>query len=180
MPSPVSHIHANSHATLIGWLVCFQAGTPGVHVSDNGTVRLDLDNEPQPDAALFIDPARGGQARLSQDGYIEGPPELIAEVAASNVSIDLHAKFNVYRRNGVREYLVWRVRERAIDWFVLRGSQYERLEPDPQGLLRSQVFPGLWLDPTRLLAGELARVLQVLQQGLSSPEHAAFVETLTR
>ena len=82
-----------------------------MEVSDNSTVRLDLDNEPQPDALLLIDPARGGQVRFSPDDYIEGSPELVAEVASSSVSYDLHAKLHVYRRNGVREYVVWRVLE---------------------------------------------------------------------
>jgi Uma2 family endonuclease len=146
-----------------------------VEVGDNGSVRLDLDNEPQPDALLIIDPACGGQVRISADGIIEGAPELVAEVASSSVSYDLHVKLQVYRRNGVREYLVWRVLEREIDWFVLRAGQYERMPVDVQGLLRSEVFPGLWLDPAALVRGDLATVVAIVQQGLASPEHAAFV-----
>ena len=163
---------------LITWLVYYTAGTPGVSVSDNTTVRLDLDNEPQPDALLLIDPTCGGQIRISSDDYIEGSPELVAEVASSSVSYDLHAKLHVYRRNGVREYLVWRVLEQAIDWFMLRAGQYEPLPLDAGGLLRSEVFPGLWLDPAALVRGDLATVLAIVQQGLGSPEHAAFVTRL--
>ena len=100
--------------------------TPGVRVADNSTVRLDLDNEPQPDVAVFLDPKLGGQALISPDGYIERAPELVAEVTASTVSIDLGPKKHVYRRNGVREYVVWRVLDQAIDWFALRHGQYAR------------------------------------------------------
>jgi Uma2 family endonuclease len=179
MPSPVRYRHHGApHAHLIGWLVQYAAGTPGVSVSDNSTVRLDLDNEPQPDALLRIDPTCGGQTRDSSDDYIEGSPELVAEVASSSVSYDLHAKLHVYRRNGVREYIVWRVGERAIDWFVLRAGQYERAPVDAHGLVRSAVFPGLWLDPAALLRGDLATVLAIVQQGLGSPEHATFVARL--
>jgi Uma2 family endonuclease len=179
MPSPVRYRHHGvPHALLIGWLVQYAAGTPGVAVSDNSTVRVDLDNEPQPDALLLIDPARGGQAHFSTDDYIEGSPELVAEVASSSVSYDLHAKLHVYRRNGVREYIVWRVLEQAIDWFVLRAGQYERLPVDADGLLQSEVFPGLWLDPAALVRGDLATVLTIVQQGLVSPEHATFVTRL--
>jgi Uma2 family endonuclease len=179
VPSPVRHRqHGSPHAQLIGWLVQYAANTPGVEVGDNSSVRLDLDNEPQPDALLFIDPACGGQVRISDDGMLEGAPELVAEVASSSVSYDLHAKLHVYRRNGVREYLVWRVLEREIDWFVLRAGQYERMLGDAQGLLRSEVFPGLWLDPAALVRGDLATVLAIVQQGLASPEHAAFVTRL--
>jgi Uma2 family endonuclease len=179
MPSPVRHRqHGAPHAQPIAWLGLYADHTPGVELGDNCSVRLDLDNEPQPDARLFIDPAPGGQVRLGDDGIIEGAPELIAEVASSSVSDDLHVKLPVYRRNGVREYLVWRVLDREIDWFVLRAGQYERMAVDAEGLLRSAVFPGLWLDPAALLRGDLATALATAQRGLGSPEHAAFVSRL--
>lgn len=179
VPSPVRYRrHGVPHAHLIIWLGQYAASTPGVDVSDNSTVRLDLDNEPQPDALLLLDPASGGQAHFSSDDYIEGAPELVAEVAASSASYDLHAKMHVYRRNGVREYLVWRVLEEAIDWFVLRAGAYERLAVDAAGLLRSEVFPGLWLDTSALLRGDLAAVFSTVQQGIGSPEHAAFIARL--
>jgi Uma2 family endonuclease len=179
LPSPVRHRqHGAPHAHLIGWLGQYAANMPGVEVGDNSSVRLDLDNEPQPDALLLIDPARGGQTHISDDGIIEGAPELVAEVASSSVSYDLHAKLHVYRRNGVREYIVWRVLERQIDWFVLRAGQYERFLVDAQGLLRSEIFPGLWLDPAALVRGDLRTVLTIVQHGLASPEHGAFVTRL--
>jgi Uma2 family endonuclease len=178
MPSPVRlRRHGQPHLHLATWLGNYEAATPGVEAGNNGTVRLDDDNEPQPDAFLLIDPARGGQARISADDYVELAPELVAEVAASSVSYDLHAKLGAYRRNGVREYLVWRVLDRHFDWFALRAGQFEPLALDA-GVLRSEVFPGLWLDPAALLTGDMARVLVVLQQGLADPGHAAFVQRL--
>jgi Uma2 family endonuclease len=179
LPSPVRvEQHAEQHGDLITWLGTYRLHTPGVRFGDNATVRLDLDNEPQPDVVAFLDPKVGGQATISSDGYIEGAPELVAEVTASTVSIDLGPKMHVYRRNQVREYLVWRVQDRAIDWFILREGQYQRLSPDAAGVYRSEVFPGLWLDAAALLSGNLVRVHQVLQQGLASPEHAQFVASL--
>ena len=179
VPSPARHrYHGHQHTHLISLLGYYEAHTPGVEASDNVTVRLDLDNEPQPDALLFIDPACDGQARIDADGYIEDAPELVAEVAASSASYDLHAKLRVYRRNGTREYIVWRVLDKEIDWFVLRAGQYERLPLDAEGLYHSEVFLGLWLDPAALLRGDLATVLAVVQRGLASPEHAAFAARL--
>ena len=179
VPSPVRHrYHGHQHTYLISLLGYYEAHTSGVEASGNVTVRLDLDNEPQPDVLLFIDPACGGQAIIDADGYIEGAPELVVEVVASSASYDLHAKLRVYRRNGVREYIVWRVLDKEIDWFVLRAGHYERLPLDAEGLYCSEVFPGLWLDPAALLRGDLATVLAVAQRGLASPEHAAFVARL--
>lgn len=175
IPSPVRHTyHGAPHARVIIWLGHYQARTPGVETSDNSTVRLDLDNEPQPDAALFIHPTRGGRARIDDDGYIEGAPELIVEVTSSRASYDLHTKLHLYRRNGVREYVVWRVLDQEVDRLLWRDGQYERLTPDAGGILRSTTFTGLWLDPDALLRGDLAALLAVLDQGLASPEHAAF------
>jgi Uma2 family endonuclease len=163
---------------LLTWLGSYEAATPGVEGGDNGTVRLDLDNDEQPDGYLLIDPARGGQARLSNDDYVELAPELVAEVAASSASYDLHTKLHVYRRNGVREYLVWRVQDQQFDWFIQRSGHFQPLPLDAAGLLRSEVFPGLWLDPAAMLRGDMLGVLAVLQQGLASPDHAAFVQRL--
>ena len=105
-------------------------------------------------------------------------PELVAEVAASSASYDLHDKLRAYQRNGIREYIVWRVREAAIDWFVLREGRFEKLLPDASGCLKSETFPGLWLDPVALIAGDFTRVLAVARQGIASDEHAAFVARL--
>lgn len=179
MPSPVRYQrHGRPHSLLNAWLVHYEGGTPGVATATDATTRLDMDNEPQPDGVLFIDPAYGGQVRISDDDYIEGAPDLAVEVAASNVSIALNAKLNVYRRTGVREYIVWRVLDKEIDWFILRDGRYDRLRPDAAGVYRSEIFPGLWLDTAALLRGDVAGMLAMLQRGVASPEHAAFVEQL--
>jgi Uma2 family endonuclease len=179
MPSPVRlQSHAQPHGQVITWLGVYCAATPGIFLADNATVRLDLDNEPQPDALLRLAPDQGGQARVSDGDYLEGPPELIAEIAASSAAYDLHEKLRVYRRSGVQEYLVWRVGDRQVDWFSLSEGEYVPLRPDADGVLRSQAFPGLHLDVAALLEGDLARVLAVLQEGLETAEHAAFVEHL--
>jgi Uma2 family endonuclease len=144
MPSPVRHrLHSHPHSCLISWQWVYAARTPGLDSGDNGSIRLDLVNMPQPDAYLIIRPERGGQAQISEDDYIEGAPELIAEVASSSASYDLGSKLDAYRRNGVREYIVWRVLDRAVDWFVLRDEKFERLAPEQDGTLRSTVLPGL-------------------------------------
>ncbi|MCC5644606.1 Uma2 family endonuclease [Nostoc sp. CHAB 5824] len=170
--------HGQPHGWIVGWLFTYEAATPGVASAVEPTVRLDLDNEPQPDAVLLINPKAGGQARLSDDDYIEGAPELIVEIAASSVAIDLHAKKQAYRRNGVKEYIVWQVLDQKLTWFYLEQGEYVELATDSNGILRSQIFPGLWLGVAELLAGNMQSVLTVLQTGLQSPEHAAFVQIL--
>lgn len=167
-----------SRFDLIGWLGAYEGASPGVQGADNASIRLDLENIPQPDVCLFIDPSLGGQARISEDDYIEDAPEFIGEVAASRVSDDTTTKLQVYRRNSVREYLIWRVQDRAIDWYVLRGSLFVKQEPDADGLYRSKVFPGLWLDASALIRGDAVAVRTALERGLASPEHAAFVQQL--
>jgi Uma2 family endonuclease len=172
--------HGRPHAALVGWLMVYKAATPGVDLGDNATVRLDADNEPQPDALLRIEPEVGGNSRISDDDYVEGVPELIAEIAASSASYDLNDKLNAYRRNGVQEYIVWQIYENRLDWFSLQEGRYVPLEPDGVGVIRSSVFPGLWLAVNALREGDLAEVLAVLQQGLQTAEHQAFVEHLNQ
>ena len=139
---------------------------------------MDDENEPQPDGLLLIEPERGGQALIDEEGYIVGGPELVAEISASSVSRDLKPKLRVYQRHRVQEYIVVRVRDEEVDWFIRRRGQFRRLRPGRDGIIRSEVFPGLWLDPSALIRRDLVRVLAVLQQGLASPEHAAFVARL--
>jgi Uma2 family endonuclease len=166
--------HGKAHGDIMGWLWTYKAATPGVELYDNPTVRLDVDNEPQPDAVLRV--VKGGRSWISEDDYIEGAPELIVEVAASSASYDLHDKLRVYRRNGVREYIVWRTYGQQIDWFYLESGEYQSLVTDASSVLCSQQFPGLWLATDALLSGNLSEVLSVLQQGIASPEHQAFVK----
>lgn len=170
--------HGEPDGCMITWLGNYSAATPGVRLSVNTTVRLKKGNEVQPDAFLRLEPGKGGRARVSEDDYLEGPPELIVEIAASSASYDLHDKKRVYQRNGVQEYIAVQVYEQRVDWFVLREGVYATLTPDESGVLRSEVFPGLYLQPAALWSGDLAAMLATLQQGLNSPEHAAFVERL--
>jgi hypothetical protein len=180
MASPVSfRRHGRHHLRLAMWLGEYVYATPGVDAGVDSTVQLDPDNEPQPDVSLLILPAHGGQSIVDGDeDYIVGAPEFAAEVAASSARRDAHQKREAYRRNGVREYFIWRTAEAAIDWFVLRDRRYEQLSPDAAGVVRSETFPGLWLDVPALLRDDLPAVSAAIKNGIASPEHAAFVERL--
>jgi Uma2 family endonuclease len=135
-----------------------------VILADNGTVYLDGRVEVQPDAFLWRpDPQSGYE---TEDDYFEGAPQLIVEVAASSVSYDLHQKKEAYRRNGVREYVVWRVLDTAIDWFRLQDGEYVPVQPDANGLIESAQFPSLRLHVDSMLAGDLSAVLAYLRPTL--------------
>jgi Uma2 family endonuclease len=170
--------HGQPHSAIMAWLGIYCASTPGVEMADNTTVRLDLNNEPQPDALLRIDEACGGQSYVSDDDYIEGAPELIVEIAASSASYDLHDKLRVYCQNGVREYVVWQVADRKISWFSLQDGEFVALLPDEADVLHSLVFPGLCLSVEALLAGDLARVFAELQAEMAMETHQDFVKAL--
>ncbi len=180
MPSPVRQgSHGRMHSQIMLWLGTYYVATPGLDLGDNATVRLGID-EVQPDALLRLEPEHGGRSHINEEDYIEGPPELIVEIASSSTSYDLHEKRDVYRVRGVREYLGWQVYDERIDWFQLVNDEYAPLAPDESGMIRSQVFPGLQLDVEALLDGDMVKVLAVLQQGLQTSEHAAFVARLAQ
>src|SRR5258706_4333834 len=180
MPSPVrTKRHGRPHVILSGWLSYYIAKTPGLEeFGDNSTVRLDLDNEPQPDLFLNLPRHAGGQAELDEDDYLVGAPTLACEIAASSVSIDLHVKLNVYRRNQVREYLVWRTQDRAVDWFAWREGRYEALVSNHSEILKSEQFPGLWLDRAALIGENLSELFKTLDLDTATDEHAQFVKKL--
>ena len=183
MGSPVRLRHHGRPEHLLGaWLGFYESATPGLVVANNTTVRLDLDNEFQPDLLLCLPEHAGGQARIDSDDYVAGAPELVVEVAASSVSRDLHQKLAVYRRNGVREYVVHRVDDAAVDWFVLAHGAYERQVADGQGRYHSRQFPGLCLDVPALLRSDLAGVRAAVDHAIAAAaaEHAALVQRLLR
>jgi len=181
MASPVK---AKGHSTPVNiiqtWLGNYCADTPGTNAGANGSIRLDIENMPQPDAWLIIEPSHGGQAVYSDDDYIEGAPELIVENANTSAGIDLHDKLRAYRRNSVREYIVWRTFDQQIDAFTFRDGDFHKADLPADGILKSEVFPGLWLDTRATLAHDRAKINATLSQCLATPEHAGFVEKLKR
>lgn len=178
MSSPLKRPHGRHHSKIMTWLGVYEAATPGTESLDNTTVILGLESELQPDAFLMILPEFGGQMRENSDEYLEGSPELVAEVASTTESIDLKTKLRDYEKAGVKEYLVVALRQKNLFWFMRRRGRFKELAPGSDGLLRSEVFPGLWLDPAALLKPNLPQMLEVVRQGIASPEHAAFVVRL--
>ncbi len=179
MPSPVSFGYHGKSDDDFAWLLRqYTISTPGTESGGNSTVRLDIDNEPQPDHLLIVLPECGGRIAIDADGYVNGSPELVVEISGSSASFDLGEKFKVYRRNMVLEYIVWRVYDGELDWFEYRNGKYERLSPDESEVYRSSTFPGLWLHAPAFLNRDFPRVLDTLARGLASPEHAAFAAKL--
>ena len=180
LASPVrAKQHGLPHSDLMAWLGTYRIFTPGVMVYDNATVRLSGDSEPQPDALMRIANSKGS-SRITEDDYIEGPPELALEIAGSSAAYDLHDKKEAYRRNGVQEYIVWDSGARSLTWFHLRADQYVALQPDKSGIIQSEVFPGLWLNVEAFTAGDLRQVYETLQVGISNKAHQEFVNKLNR
>jgi Uma2 family endonuclease len=179
MASPVSaKQHGEVHSMMMTMLGFYSIYTRPCVCGDNSTINLDSKNAPQPDCYLRLETEFGGQTKI-EDGMIVGAPELIAEISASSVSYDLHDKKSAYERNGVKEYIVWRVDDRKIDWFVLEEGSYKLLNQDKNGVYKSNVFPGLWIDSALLIAGKFAEALKVLNEGIHSQDHRDFVASLT-
>jgi Uma2 family endonuclease len=174
--SPLKLRHSEPHVALSSVFAAYRGSTPGVQVGDNATILLGELAEPQPDLFLRILPEFGGQSRTSKDDYVEGAPELIAEVAYTTRSVDLHAKRNDYQRHGVLEYLVADVGSQRLHWMDLAAGADVPVGQD--GVVRPRVFPGLWVDSAALFRNDYAALMSTLQQGLASPEHAEFVRKL--
>ena len=174
--SPLRITHGSSHLLLGAVFSAYEGRTPDVEAGDNSTIQLGEDSEPQPDLYLRVLREFGGQSRTTEDDYVGGAPELIAEIAHSSRAIDLHAKRDDYARYGVVEYLVLCLQERQLRWFDLRGGQ--ELQADGDGVMRMRTFPGLWIGVEGLLAKDHARLTATLEQGLATAEHREFVARL--
>ncbi|MCY2966654.1 MAG: Uma2 family endonuclease [Planctomycetota bacterium] len=176
MASPVGRQHARYRVNLGHLLGHYEAFTKGVAATADGTVILDSRNEVRPDGALIVLPEFGGQTTLASGEYTKGPPEWVAEIAHSSISIDLHRKKAAYQRAGVHEYFVLSVADQTVHWFNFRARR--PIVADESGVMRSRVFPGLWIDVPALLNHKARPMIQALNAGLASPEHKDFVDRL--
>jgi Uma2 family endonuclease len=176
MPSPVSPVHGSMENNVSAWLGVYKAYTPGCEAGNNTTWLME-EEAPQPDTSLWVLPEYGGEAG-EQRGLLSGAPGFLAEVCLSSASYDLHQKLEVYQEAGVQEYLAVLMHERELRWHRLSRRRFKVVPAPADGIYRSNVFPGLWLDSAALLGNEMARVLKVLQQGIDTPEHEAFVNRL--
>jgi Uma2 family endonuclease len=175
LPSRVTAARGEIRGEVLFWLTHYRSRTPCVRALGNTTTILGAFSEPQPAASLLIGAGHGGRTHVDADGYLVGPPELVAEVALSSASIELHGKRRDYERAGVQEYLILVASEQRAVWFVRREGRFEILEPETDGIYRSPLFGGLWLDAAALLRCDTARVQEVLNRGLASPEHEKFL-----
>lgn len=178
MPSPVSGIHGSCDYLVHMWLGQYTLATPGCRGETGSTWFMGPgQNAPQPDITLALMAEYGGKSRI-EGIYSSGVPELAVEICYSSTDYDLGPKLNLYQASGVPEYIAVLTLERKVIWLELVDGRYRPIEPDADGVLRSRIFPGLWLDPAALLAGDTARLAAVGQRGIASPEHAEFVRRL--
>jgi len=176
-PRPVGDAHGRAHVPVIVWLDYYAENTPGVEVLDNATAILGWKSEPQPDVMLRIHPKCGGRTH-DQKGYVRGAPEMVVEVAKATRYLDLGPKLTDYEHAGVVEYIVRALGPDEILWFEQRQGALTPTQLDADGIYRSSVFPGLWLDPKALLKGDRRRLRAVIDLGCATAEHAAFVARL--
>ena len=176
---PVGPPHGRATKLARAWLYHYQENTPGVESLDDVSTDLGPKSEVQPDAMLRILTECGGKT-VTDRNYVHGEPELVVEVSHATRSIDLGVKLRDYERAGVLEYLVRTIEPDEVIWHVRREGRLVRVPADPDGLYRSRVFPGLWLDSAALVRGDMPAILRVLDQGIASPEHAAFAAELER
>jgi Uma2 family endonuclease len=174
--SPLSADHGRITHYMSHWLGHYALYTPGCDGGGNATW-LMLTDSPQPDVHLRI--ASGPGATSKEKGeYLEGAPEFIVEVCLTSASYDLHEKLDLYRTAGVKEYLALLIHGQEVRWHRLVAKSYQ-LMPEPRdGIYRSDVFPGLWLDASALFEGNMMKVIETLERGLHTPEHDAFVKEL--
>lgn len=173
-------LHTRQHATCVPHLSVvfslYEASTPGTEVGSRLSTILGPLSEVQPDLLLRLETDVGGQTRFDADDYLVGGPELVAEVAYEQAGPELNEKQSDYVAAGVLEYVIVCLRECEIHWFQFPSRR--KLRPDKAGVFRSRVFPGLWLDGPALFARGSARLMAAAQQGVTSPEHVAFVAKL--
>jgi Uma2 family endonuclease len=177
MASPLGLGHGRSNVPVVIWLDHYAELTTGVEVVENASVFLEDYGELQPDVILRILPENGGRTR-DQGRYYANGPELIVEIADTTLRKDLGPKLADYERAGVSEYIVFGIDPLLVRWHLRVEGRLVEVEPDADGIFRSKVFPGLWLDPAALLRGDRRRLREVVNLAVATAEHADFLRRL--
>ena len=177
MASPLGLKHGSSDPDVSYWLGHYRSFTPGIQVLANATVSFEEYGEHQPDLVLRIRPEHGGRTR-DEGSFYAGGPELVVEISDSTLRLDLGPRLADYERAGVPEYIVLGVDPPRVLWHRRVEGRLVEVEPDEDGIYRSKIFPGLWLDPAALLAGDLRRLREVVDLGVATEDHARFVREL--
>jgi len=178
VPSPLSLEHGDLDTLIHWWLAHYAHATPGCKAGNNSTW-LMLGSAPQPDAYLRITPSHGGQSGKERQ-FGTGAPELAVEICVTSTEVDFGPKLKLYERAGVREYITIELFGQRIVWRMIENAIYVSQQVPPDGNLRSQVFPGLWLDVAAFWNDDGPKMLAALNAGLSSEDHQRFVERLSR
>ena len=179
VPPPRSIEHGQRASILNWWLFLYVEDKRGCDALSNVTCTM-LGQSPQPDVLLRLTEEFGGKS-IDKGYLLDGAPELVVDICETSTEIEFGPKLALYQRAGVREYItIQTLPPPRIVWRVLVDGSYREIQPDGQGILRSQCFPGLWLDTEALWAGDRKRMRDTLNAGLDSPAHREFAERLTK
>ena len=177
MSPPVSNEHSEPHFDLIFWLGLYCFASVGVAGADNGILRStwtmsrSLMHFFESSLNLADSRARAPTTTLRDARTGCGNRREQCKLRPSRKT----ERLSPQRSSRIRCLACVRQGNRLVHFC---DGTYEHLEPGADGVLRSRVFPGLALDATAFLNGDMARVNTVMQESLKSPEHAAFVERL--
>ena len=182
---PLSEPHGGIHPRLSSIFDAYAASIPGIQTYIEPTVILSDADEVQPDLVLRILPNFKGQTsdvwyrrgkKFERGPFIKGAPELVAEIAYSSRSVDLHLKRRRYESAGVLEYIVVCLEQQNLLWFDL-AHESQVLEKE-DGIFRSKVFPGFWIHEQGLFDMDYKLVMDTVHMGSCTVEHQEFVKEL--
>jgi Uma2 family endonuclease len=174
VPSPVGRRHSFFDTKLSAWLFLYAAHTPWTEAGSDATCDL-IGSMPQPDSFLLI---LGGN-ETHEKKFVDVAPELVVEICDTSTDYDYGPKLDLYRRAGVKEYITVDTMHGWLVWRILIDGDYKHLAAGDEGVLRSPTFPGLWLNPEHVWLADSIPMIELLQQGIASPEHSAFVQSLS-
>jgi hypothetical protein len=175
---PRSVCHGALHCDVSYLLHLYKLATPGVAVVGHCSTILDERSEVQPYLSVLLKEEYGGTSHANWEDYICGPAELLVQFTDELGCREMQARRAVFERAGVGEFLAVSVAERQVNWFHFPTGSL--IEPNRRGVSKSRVFPGLWLAFHLIWAEDYPAQLALLDRGLASPEHAAFVKRLAK
>jgi hypothetical protein len=141
--------------------------SPGWYVCVLAKVQLSPEEWEVPGLVAMVNYGSKKQCEV-RDEVFHGAPNFILDVFDSETDEDFRRRRDRFGKHGVQEYVV------ALDdnpvqllWHRLDAGSYRLVEPDDDGVIRSQALPNFWLPWKSIQDRDWWTALGCIERGVS-------------
>ncbi len=147
--------------------------SPGWYVCVLVRVQLSAEEWEVPGLVAMVNYGRKKQCEV-RDEVFHGPPNFILDVFDAAADENYLRRRDRFSRYGVHEYVaILNDDPKALAWHRLDAGGYRSVEPDDDGIFRSEALPNFWVPLNALRDRDWWTVLGCIERGVSRARTSA-------